>query len=272
MKRLSCAFFIFAACAQVNSGKVGVKANFGVVDTNELQPGLHFFIPVVQTITIVPIYNLTLDFVKEGKEGGEEGLDPIEALSKDGLPVKIELTVSYAILPDKAAELLIDYGYPLPQTVERKFIIPAVRSEVRDVVSLYSTSDIYMMRENFSSLLKDRLERALSKESRIMIKDVYLRKVEFPSKFLSAIEQKQIAQQEAERMKYILEKEKLEAERKKIEAEGIAEAQRIISKQLSNQYLTWKYLEVLRQFAESQNNTIIVAPYDQKLTPLIQVR
>ncbi len=269
MKRFSYIFVIFAACAQVNSGEVGVRANFGVIDTNELQPGLHFFIPAVQTITIVPIYNLTLDFVKEK---GEEGLDPIEALSKDGLPVKIELTVRYAIVPDKAAELLIDYGYPLPQTVERKFIIPSVRSEVRDAVSLYNTSDIYMMRENFSNLLKDRLEKALKKESRIMIKDVYVRKVEFPRKFLSAIEQKQIAQQEAERMKYILEKEKLEAERKKIEAEGIAEAQRIIARQLTSQYLTWKYLEVLKQFAESQNNTIIVAPYDQKLTPLIRVK
>lgn len=73
-------------------------------------------------------------------------------------------------------------------------------------------------------------------------------------------------------MKYVIEREKLEAERKKIEAEGIAEAQKIIARQLTNQYLTWKYLEILREFAKSQNNTIIVAPYDQKLTPLLNVK
>jgi len=260
----------FASCAQIDSGEVGVKSTFGVIDRNELPPGLHFFIPGIQTIYIVPVYDLTLDFVSE--ESKEKGLDPIDALSKDGLPVVIEATVRYAMVPEQVAELMIDYGRPLPMTVERKLVIPTVRSEIRDAVSQYKTSEIYSMRENFSRLLKESLINALKKEGRIAVKDVYIRKIKFPKKFLEAIEKKQIAQQEAERMKYVLEKEKLEAERKKIEAQGIAEAQRIIARQLTNQYLTWKYLEVLKDFAESENNTIIVAPYDQKLTPLLNVK
>ncbi|NPB04113.1 MAG: prohibitin family protein [Thermotogae bacterium] len=261
---------LFGSCAQVSSGEVGVKSTLGVIDPNELQPGIHFFIPGFQTIYIVPVYDLTLDFVSE--KANEEGLDPIDALSRDGLPVLIEATVRYALAPDKVAELMIDYGRPLPYTVERKLVIPTVRSEIRDAVAKYKTSEIYSMRENFSKLLKKTLMEALSREGRIEVKDVYIRKIKFPDRFLAAIEKKQIAQQEAERMKYVLEKEKLEAERKKIEAEGIAQAQRIIARQLTNQYLTWKYLEVLKNFAESKNNTIIVAPYDQKLTPLLNVK
>jgi len=258
------------SCAQIESGEMGVKSTFGVIDKNELPPGIHFFMPGVQSIYVVPVYDLTIDFVSE--ESQKEGLDPIDALSKDGLPVVIETTVRYALVPDQVAELMIDYGRPLPLTVERKLVIPTVRSEIRDAVSQYKTSEIYSMRENFSTLLKEALIKALSKEGRIDVKDVYIRKIKFPEKFLEAIEKKQIAQQEAERMKYVLEKEKLEAERKKIEAQGIAEAQKIIARQLTNQYLTWKYLEVLKGFAESENNTIIVAPYDQKLTPLLNVR
>ncbi|MEO0138935.1 MAG: prohibitin family protein [candidate division WOR-3 bacterium] len=270
MKRDLLILSLLTSCAQIDSGEVGIKKNFGVIDSNELNPGIHFFIPGIQGIIKVPSYNLTLDFVSEEK--GEKGLDPIEALSKDGLPVLVELTVSYTIKGDKAAELAIDYGLPLPETVEGKFLIPAVRSEVRDAVSLYNTSDIYSMREKFSELLRDRVVKALGKENRIKVMGIYVRKIRFPQRFLDAIEQKQIAQQEAERMKYVIEREKLEAERKKIEAEGIAEAQKIIARQLTNQYLTWKYLEILREFAKSQNNTIIVAPYDQKLTPLLNVK
>lgn len=258
------------SCAQIDSGEVGVKSTFGVIDENELSPGIHLFVPGVQSIYVVPVYDLTLDFVSDRSR--EEGLDPIDALSKDGLPVIIEATVRYSLVPDKVAELMIDYGRPLPMTVERKLVIPTVRSEIRDAVSSYKTSEIYSMRQNFSKVLKEALIEALRREGRIYVKDVYIRKIKFPEKFLEAIEKKQIAQQEAERMKYVLEKEKLEAERKKIEAQGIAEAQRIIARQLTSQYLTWKYLEVLRDFAESKNNTIIVAPYDQKLTPLLNVK
>lgn len=219
---------------------------------------------------IVPVYDRTLNFTSE--DGEREGLDPIDALSKDGLPVTVEATVRYALAPDQVAELMIDYGRPLPRTVEEKLLIPAIRAEIRDAVAQYKTSEIYSMRENFSSLLKEAIVRSLRKEERVYVRDVYIRKIKFPEKFLEAIEKKQIAQQEAERMRYVLEREKLEAERKKIEAQGIAEAQRIIARQLTNQYLTWKYLEVLKRFAESENNTIIVAPYDQRITPLLNVR
>ncbi len=258
------------SCAQIESGEVGVRSTFGVIDERELPPGVHPFVPGVQSIYVVPVYDLTLDFVSE--ESAERGLDPIEALSKDGLPVIIEATVRYALVPDQVAELMIDYGRPLPTTVERKLVVPTVRSEIRDAVAQYKTSEIYSMRQDFSRLLKEALINALKRESRIVVRDVYVRKVKFPEKFLEAIEKKQIAQQEAERMKYVLEKEKLEAERKRIEAQGIAEAQQIIARQLTNRYLTWKYLEVLKDFARSKNHTVIVAPYDQKLTPLLNVR
>ncbi len=88
---------------------------------------------------------------------------------------------------------------------------------------------------------------------------------------MEAIEQKRRALEEAQRMKFLVEKEKLEAERKKIEAKGIAEANRIIAGSLTKEYLMWKFLENIKAYAESGNNTIILIPYDTKMTPIIQL-
>lgn len=267
-KAVICGCVVMMACAKIDSGTVGVKKKLGVISKEELAPGLKFFIPMVQSIEVVPVYDIALHFAAEG---GRRTPKPVQALSNDGLPITVELTVRYSLDPENVAELMIDYGSPLPYTVEDKLIIPTVRSSVRDVISSHSTPDIYRMRDKFNETLRARLERDFKKEPRALFKDVLLRNVKFPLRFLEAIERKQIAEQEAERMKYVLQKEELEARRKEIEARGIANAQKIIARSLTRGYLIWKDLEVRKEFAESPNTTIIIAPYDSKLVPLLPV-
>ena len=86
-----------------------------------------------------------------------------------------------------------------------------------------------------------------------------------------AIDEKIAAEQRSQQMVYVLQKEKQEAERKQIEAQGIAEAQKIISNTINSQYLQWKYIEAMKEMVNSKNNTIVIAPYDSKLMPLLNL-
>ncbi len=105
----------------------------------------------------------------------------------------------------------------------------------------------------------------------ILLDEILIRDIKLPRKVVEAIEQKRRALEEAQRMKFLVEKEKLEAERKKIEAKGIAEANKIIAGSLTKEYLMWKFLENIKAYAESGNNTIILIPYDTNMTPIIQL-
>ncbi|GAI20306.1 unnamed protein product, partial [marine sediment metagenome] len=100
---------------------------------------------------------------------------------------------------------------------------------------------------------------------------VLLRNVELPPMVKNAIDEKISAEQDAQKMKFVLQKETQERERKRIEAEGISKAQRIIANSLTSQYLQWYYVQTLQELVNSPNNTIIVTPFDQKLTPLLNI-
>jgi len=105
----------------------------------------------------------------------------------------------------------------------------------------------------------------------LILEDVLIRDIRLPESVVKAIEEKRKAYEEAQRMQFLLEKEKLEAERKKVEAQGIAEANRIIAGSLTREYLMWKFIENIQEYARSQNNTIILLPYDTRMTPIINI-
>jgi regulator of protease activity HflC (stomatin/prohibitin superfamily) len=109
-------------------------------------------------------------------------------------------------------------------------------------------------------------------EPAIIVERVLLRNVDPPEKLKQAIQAKLEAEQEAQKMAFILEKERMEAERKRVEAKGIADAQKIIANSLSPEYLQWYYIEALRKLVDSPNNSTIILPFDQKLTPLLPIR
>ncbi len=241
----------------VPSGYVGVKLTLGKASPDELRPGLHLVVPFLQRVEKMSVRTHSYDLT---------GSNSINALSRDGLTINVELTTLYKIMPDKAAEIYIEYGL----MYEDRIIKPVIRSAVRDVIATLDSAQVYQERALIQQKIAQQVRSELEKRF-IMLDEILIRDIKLPRKVVEAIEQKRRALEEAQRMKFLVEKEKLEAERKKIEAKGIAEANRIIAGSLTKEYLMWKFLENIKVYAESPNNTIILIPYDTKMTPIIQL-
>lgn len=186
--------------------------------------------------------------------------------SKEGLSVNLDVSILYRLSPEAASDVYRKVGEGYREIV----IAPQFRSAARGVTVNYEAKALYTSsREEISAKIFDDLNAMLS-ERGIILEKVLLRAITLPTTVSAAIEQKLKAEQEAEQMKFVLEKEKKEAERKIIEAEGIARAQEIIAQKLTDRYLTWRFLEKIDSFGKGQNNSIILFPYDQKILPLIQ--
>ncbi len=241
----------------VPSGYVGVKLTLGKASPEELRPGLHLVVPFLQRVEKMSVRTHSYDLT---------GSNSINALSRDGLTINVELTTLYKIMPDKAAEIYIEYGL----MYEDRIIKPVIRSAVRDVIATLDSAQVYQERALIQQKIAQQVRSELEKRF-IMLDEILIRDIKLPRKVVEAIEQKRRALEEAQRMKFLVDKEKLEAERKKIEAKGIAEANRIIAGSLTKEYLMWKFLENIKVYAESPNNTIILIPYDTKMTPIIQL-
>ncbi len=241
----------------VPSGYVGVKLTLGKASMDELRPGLHLIVPFIQRVEKMSVRTHSYDLT---------GTNSINALSKDGLTINVELTTLYKIFADKASEIFVEYGLHY----EDRIIKPVIRSAVRDVIATLDSAQVYQERSLIQQKIANQVRSELEKRY-ISLDEILIRDIKLPTKVVEAIEQKRRALEEAQRMKFLVEKEKLEAERKKIEAKGIADANRIIAGSLTREYLMWKFLENIKEYAESGNNTIILIPYDTKMTPIIQL-
>ncbi len=259
MKKLSALLLALsiASCTNIKSEEVGVKRTFGKVDTEELSPGLHFYLPGVQSIEKMPVVVRNYEM---------RDADAISALSKDGLEIKVDMSVLYRLNKDKVAELIKTYG----MTYEDQILRPVIRTIVRDVVSSFQSSEVYAQRTKVAELIRKNLLIRLPKEY-LFIEDVLVRKIVLPPKVVQAIEEKRKALEEAQKMKYVLEKEKLEAERKIVEAQGIAKANRIIADSLQNKYIQWYFVQSLKEYAKGDNNSVIVIPYGLNMSPIVNL-
>jgi regulator of protease activity HflC (stomatin/prohibitin superfamily) len=255
-----------SALVQIGPGHVGVPILFGSVQDNVLKSGLNFVNPLVEVEKLdTRIQAYTMSGVKD--EGAVQGDDAITTLSSDGLSLKLDVTVWFKLIEDDTPNLLRGIGTDYIEKIVR----PATRTALRDVTVMFTATDIYSAkRDDFISEITKNLEKSFSGKG-ILLEKVLLRNVELPQRVKEAIDEKIAAEQRAQQMVYTLQKEKQEAERKKVEASGIAEAQKIISNTINPQYLQWKYIEALKDLMNSKNNTIVITPYDQKLTPLLNL-
>lgn len=257
---------ISSALIQIGPGHVGVPILFGSVQDNVLKSGLNIVNPLVEVEKLdTRIQAYTMSGVKD--EGAVQGDDAITSLSSDGLSLKLDVTVWFKLIEGETPNLLRTIGIDYIEKIVR----PATRTAIRDVTVMFNATDIYSAkRDDFISEITKNLEKSFDGKG-IKLEKVLLRNVELPQKVKEAIDEKIAAEQRAQQMVYTLQKEKQEAERKKVEANGIAEAQKIISNTINPQYLQWKYIEALKDLMTSKNNTIVITPYDQKLMPLLNL-
>lgn len=250
----------------VQPGSVGVQVLFGRVYKKVLSNGLHFVFPFVEIKTMnVRTQDYTMSVAQE--EGVRKGDDGITSLTKDGLQINLDITVWYQLKNDKAAEVYQNIG----QDYVEKIVRPAIRTAIRNATVLYNVTEIYSLkREELTNVIFEELDKNLSAKG-IICDKVLLRNIDLPQKVKNAIDEKIAAEQDAQKMVYVLEKEQREKERKLIEAEGIAVSQKKISESLNKQYLQWYYIQNLKEVLNSNNTKVVIMPFDQNLTPLLNV-
>ncbi|HDQ99492.1 MAG TPA: prohibitin family protein [candidate division WOR-3 bacterium] len=251
----------------VPPGHAGVPVLLGRVQ-NQLSSGLNVVIPIVNVVLMdVRTNAYTMSSIRE--EGLVKGDDAIEALAADGLTVEHDVTVWFRLDVTQASWVYQNIGpdYAI------KIVRPSIRTALRDAASRFTASELYSSggRAVYTTVVDSLLDEAFTGRG-IVRERVLLRRVKLPSIVMSAIEEKLAEEQRAEAMQFTLQKERREAERKEIEAAGIAGANRTIAGSLTSSYLTWYYVEALKKVADGDNNTFVVMPFDQKLTPLLNVR
>ena len=259
---------LFASIVQIGPGEVGVPILFGQVQDNILRSGLNFINPLMEVEKLdikTQAYTMSGSNDQDINEIRNNKSDPIQTLSSDGLTLLLDVTVWYRLSADDAPNIIRTIG----TDYESKIVLPAIRTAIRDVAVNFVATDIYSSkRDDYVNDVAKKLENSFVGRGLILEK-VLLRNVELPLKVREAIDEKIAAEQRAQQMVYVLQKEKQEAERKTVEAQGVAEAQRIINSTISNSYLQWKYIETLKELVNSPNNSFVIAPYDQKLTPML---
>ncbi len=240
----------FSPIRIVDNRKVVCYITLGQISRNESPPGVKFVIPFIQTIRAIPVNTQVIHF----KE--------VPVLSNDGLQLNVDISIGYKIKRNQACDAYIEY-----QDIFENLVKPTLRSMIRTLFAKFKGTDYYEKRQEVEGYIISELEKLENPYFQVV--QVNIRNIKLPDEVVKAIERKITAKQEAERMQYVLEKEKLEAERKIVEARGLAESQRIINNSLSERYLRWYYISTLKELVGTQNTKIIVMPYDSRMLPLI---
>ncbi len=249
-----------ASVVQVNPGEVGVQKLFGKVNNTTLESGLNFINPLVEVVTFdIKTQNYTMSGVTD--EGSKAGDDAIRVLSADGLEVVIDLTVLYRVVPTEAPNILKNIGTDYINTIVR----PICRTKIRDNAVYYEAVALYSSkRDEFQGRIFNTIEKDF-KSRGLMLEQLLVRNITLPESVKTTIESKINAEQEAQKMTFVLQKEKQEAERKRVEAQGIADYQKILSTGLSDKQLQY---EMIKAIATSPNAKLIIMD-TKKSAPII---
>lgn len=225
----------------IPAGVTGVYSLFGKVGETELSSGLHIINPFA-SISKMSIRTEEYTMSMTQGEGAVQGDDSIKALSKEGLNISLDITVLHHLLEEKASDVYKNIGL----TYAEKIIRPEIRAGIREIVAKYNASDIYAEKRNELTLeIQKRLEEVINPRG-IIVESVLLRNVTLPAGLTKSIEEKLQADQEAKQMEFVLKKEEKEAERKRIQAGGQRDAQKIINESLSDKYLEYLYINELK--------------------------
>jgi prohibitin 1 len=235
----------------IPAGHVGVTDLFGSVGRRPLHAGVNLVIPMTR------VHRMSVRT--------QELLETAEVPSKEGLIMSLEASLLYRLLPEKAPDVYRTIG----PAYESIVVEPQIRSALREVTATYDAKVLY-------SAERDRLAREVATQFQklthgrgIVTESVLLRKVGLPQVVAAAIQEKLKREQESEQMKFVLQKESQEAERKRIEAQGIADFQRTVSGGLTPMLLEWKGIEATEKLAGSANAKVVVVGNPKNGLPLI---
>ncbi|QJW88325.1 prohibitin family protein [Spirosoma taeanense] len=238
---------------QIDAGHVGVISLFGNVSDRALNAGLNFVNPLASVTEFdIKTQNYTMSATRD--EGQKQGDDAIRVLTADGLEVVIDLTVLYRVVPTDAPKIYREIGPDYTDKVVR----PITRTRIRDNAVYYDAVALYSTRrDEFQGRIYKTIEVDFRKRG-LMLEQLLIRNIDLPTSVKKTIESKINAEQEAQKMQFVLQKERQEAERKRVEAQGIADYQKILSTGLSDKQLQYEQIKAQRELAASPNAKIVI--------------
>lgn len=235
----------------VPAGHVGVQILFGNVQEGHLQEGIHLINPLMT--------------IEEMSVRTQKITEHAESPSKEGLVVALDLTLQFRLDPSKAAEVFRKVGPDYSEII----IKPGVRSVIRDVTAEYEAEALYTSaRATLKEQMDRRLREALLKRG-LIVEDVLMRQIKLPANLAKAIEEKLEEDQKAKKMSFTLAREQQEAERKRVEAKGIADSNRIVAESLNDTVLRFEGIKATLKLAESPNSKVVVVGGAKEGLPLI---
>ncbi|MFK8058376.1 MAG: prohibitin family protein [Saprospiraceae bacterium] len=242
---------LLSSCAVVREGQVGVKRKLGKYADVPYNDGLRMYNPF--TSSIVKVSTQTENMEVE-----------LSIPSKEGLTIRSEVSILYKVIPKDVPDVLRQIG----KDYENEVILPVFRSAVSDVSSRYFAKDMHTgQRAVIEVAIRDQMMVQLEGRG-IEVEAVLLKSIQMPASLSRAIEAKLAAEQQAQRMEFVLLEEKQEAERKRLQAEGVRDAQRIISEGLNPMILQFKSIEAFQELAKSPNAKVIITDGDLP-TPML---
>ena len=243
--------FFFSCVISIPTGHVGVLTLFGKVTGETLGEGIH----VINPLKAVQKLSIQTQSIKESAN----------VPSNEGLILALDTSLLFHLDRTKAAEVYQKVG----ANYLEKIVEPTLRAAIRASTSSHTANALYTnARELVQQQIQDQLTAELAPRG-VIVENILLRDVQLPSMLKSSIEAKQQAEQDALRMNFILQKEKQEAERKRIEAQGIADFQKIVAQGISTQLLEWKGIEATEKLATSSNSKVVVVGNTKNGLPLI---
>jgi regulator of protease activity HflC (stomatin/prohibitin superfamily) len=242
---------LLKSVTSIKTGNVGIVTMFGRVTGQTMAEGIHMVNPLAQVTEL----NIKTQEVKEHAS----------VPSREGLVMGLETSVLYHLDPTQAAEVYQKIGINYADVL----LVPNFRSAIRGVTASNLASSLYSdARETIARDILAHLQAQVQPRG-IVIENVLLRDLQLPQTLKQAIEAKQQAQQEAQRMEFVLQREKQEAERKRVEAQGIKDFQNVVSEGISDKLLEWKGIEATVELARSQNAKVVVVGAGKGGLPLI---
>ncbi len=238
---------------QIDAGQVGVQTLFGQVQKRVLPSGLNIVNPLVEVTRFdTKTQNYTMSAIQT--EGQQAGDDAIRVLSADGLEVVIDLTALYHVMPAETPRILSTIG----ADYESKIVRPIARTRIRDNAVYYDAVALYSTRrDEFQTRIYKSIEDDFRKNG-LQLDQLLIRNIQLPAPVKRSIESKISAEQDAQKMQFVLQKERQEADRKRVEAQGIADYQKIINNELSDKLLQYEAIKANKEIALSPNTKVII--------------
>ena len=238
---LSIALLTLISCTVVRQGEVGVKRKFGKIDPNVYYAGVYGVNPITTTFIKTPTRTENLEL-------------NLSLPSKEGLSINSEISILYRIKEDQAPQIIENIG----QNYIRNAILPVFRSAASDISANFMAKDMHSgKRKQIETEIKERMTEVLG-ERGFIIEEVLMKSIELPRELSASIERKLQAEQESLSMDFVLEIERKEAERRRIEAEGNRDAQKILSQGLNEDIIKLRSIEAFKELSKSSNTKIII--------------